>query len=201
MSSPSVPSGSQDRKDTVVSGVVGSLIATALVATGVWLAGRQVPDEMALHFTSLESKVDKLSTWYIRIANNSDVAFDVKISPPSSSIIRFEYSPRTSDAKVWNGQITKGRVVEALYVSEDPNVRLSPAVVQSSIVATYQERNSLTGVIENRPGEVRDASAFAFVRIVRTAQLVFWFLLPTLFASVLLIIPKGWKFIQKRFRS
>lgn len=204
MSPASPVSASQDRTTAIIYGVVGSLIATAIVACGAWLAGRQVPDETALNFISSEIKVDKLSAWHIRIANNSDVAFDLQITPPSSKIIRFEYAPKGNDtakgndAQIWKGQIAKGRVVEALYVSDDPNVRLSPAVVQSSITATYQERNPLTGVIENRVGEVRETGAFT---LVRTALLIFWFVLPALMVSGLLLLPRVARGIRERWRS
>ncbi len=202
---PTIPSAdNQERNAAIAYGVVGSLIATGLVAGGVWLANHQVPDETALQFTFSENRVNKLSSWYVKIFNNSDVAFDLKLMPPSSSIIRVEYSAKGNDAQqndsaqIWTGQIAKGHVLEALYISEDPNVRLSSAVVQSSVKATYQERNPLTGIIESRDGEVRDAVAFP---VLRTALIIFWFLLPTLTAGFLAVMPKLIKAVRDRLSA
>ncbi|MDR6714257.1 Flp pilus assembly pilin Flp [Pseudomonas hunanensis] len=194
----------QERNAGIAYGVVASLIASGLVAGGVWLANHQVPDETSLQFTFSESRVNKLSAWYVKIVNNSDVAFDLKLTPPSSSIIRVEYSPksdggqRIDSAQVWTGQIAKGHALETLYISEDPNVRLSSAVVQGSVKATYQERNPTTGVIENRDGEVRDAVAFP---ALRTASIIFWFLLPILAAGFVVMLPRLAKGVRERLKA
>lgn len=196
MNAPAPVSATQDRTTAIVYGVVGSLIATALVAGGAWLAARQVPDETVLQFSYSESKVGKLSAWYVRISNSSDVAFDVQIAPPVANVIRFEYSQESGDGVTWKGQIAKGHTIDALFINEGSSVRLSPSVIQASITATYQERNPLTGAIESRTGEVRDATA---VPLARTVMLVLWFFLPMFAASVLLLLPKGWKWLRQRF--
>ncbi|WP_421144745.1 hypothetical protein [Aeromonas dhakensis] len=188
---------SQDRTSAIVYGVVGSLIATALVAGGAWLAQNQVPDETALQYAFSENRVGNLSTWYIRVSNSSDVAFDVELAPPSAKIVRFEFMPKGDNSSTWKGQIAKGHTVDSLFVIEDSDLRLSPAVIQSVISATYQERNPLTGAIENRTGEVRDSDA---VPLTRTILLIFWFLLPILSTSLILLLPKGWKWLRQRLK-
>ena len=195
MNAPTPASASQDRTTVIVYGVVGSLIATALVAGGAWLAARQVPDETLLQFSYSESRVGKLSTWFIRVSNSSEVAFDVQVSPPPTNIVRFEYSPRSDSVPVWKGQVAKGRMLEALFVYEDSTARLSPAAVQAMISASYQERNPISGAIESRAGEVRDANALP---LARSAMLVLWFVLPILAAIGLLGIPKVWKWLRTR---
>ena len=191
------PKEGQDKTSGIIVGVLGSLIATALVTSGAWLARRMVPNETFLQFSYSENQVGRLASWYIRITNDTEVAFDLQLKPPSSALAAYEYTPTLNESRIWKGKIERGETVEALFVFEAPGTGLNSIAIQPIAVATYQARNSRTGIIETIPGEIRQAGVLS---PLRTLIITFWFLLPILIAASAAIgAPKLLKWLKQKF--
>jgi len=188
------PGLGQDWPTRLAIGVVTSLITAGLIGAGTWLAGNQVPKETetVLQFSLLETRVGGLSTWYVRLSNVSPYAFDLEFAKPTQEVLRAEYQPPSPDSAGWKGRLLRGTSLEALFVINNPNVRISQKLLDSLVRATYQERDERTGLLESRNAVLLEASA---IPLSRTLLLVTWFLVP--FALAGLMVFGG----RKLFRS
>lgn len=189
---------SQGTVTVILLGALGSLLATLLWLAGGWLAERQVPNETVLHYSFSESRVGKLKAWYVRLSNQSEVAFDVRVGLPTVKPLQVSFDPAAQTQDGWQGQVQKGNRLEFLFVHDDPKVTLSASLVESLVSATFQERSSTSGGIETRQGQVRFAET---IPLMRSALVLFWYSVPTLILGALLLLPRGWRAIKDKLKS
>jgi len=167
----------------IFKGVLGSLIASGLIALGLYLSYELVPERTTLSYKVAQQKTSELSSWFLTLKNNSDVPIDyVKLTAPKSNLLAASYSvssPKLSDENSWEGSISKGSEVKALYLFSS-GVVFNENILKDLVTATYQERNEITREWEVRSVEfdLGDSSWRAFWKI-------FWFLFPFIVVSCL----------------
>jgi len=162
---------------TLALGVIGSLVAAAIWYAGSWLVDHQVPNDTALQFSFSESRVGKATSWYIRLHNSSNYAFEVQFKAPASQIIRAEFSPPATVPGEWTGTLLKESKLEALILMDDSRMELSSHQMSSLVSVSYYERDERTGKIEKRAGQLREAGLISFPRALLAMM---WFILPAI---------------------
>ena len=168
----------------IVKGILGSLIASGLIALGTYLSFVMVPERTVLSYKVTQQKTSELSSWHLTLNNNSSIPFDwVKIVAPKDSLLATSYSTPSlnpSDKNNWNGKLIKGAELRILYFFSS-GVVFSESLLKDLIKATYQERNDISGDWEVRSVEF-DLGESSTSRI---GWKIFWFLLPFIIASLL----------------
>ncbi|MBJ2140359.1 hypothetical protein JC796_06430 [Delftia acidovorans] len=185
----------EDGIQNYVINVSASITATALLFAGGWLAERFVPNDITLQYTFSEQRAGRLASWNIKLINATDVAFNVNVSTPHAKILAREFSTPSEATIGWAGQLMKGQRVEALLVLEEPSARLSSGVVEGMIAATYDERNSATGIMEPRTADVKEAGG---IPIARSALYGFVFIFPLTTAVLLTLAYRAWNRRRER---
>lgn len=167
----------------VLKGVLGSLIAAALIAAGTWLSITQVPEKTVLNYIVQQHKTKDLVTWHLSFINYSEITFDeISIDAPRNSLLAASFDPPSKillpkeDAqKKWKGKLLRGERVTALFVFESGSMIFNESLLQGLISANYQERDNATGdwVTRNVPLVFGETPTFN-----RAIKKLIWFLLP-----------------------
>jgi len=179
----------------IAKGVVGSLIASALIALGAYLSIAFVPEQTVLNYKVVQNRTSELSFWYLSLKNGSTIPFDsVKLTEPKDSLLAVSYSiPSKTPSNVgWEGKLSKGEELNVLYFFSSGTV-FSESVLNDLIEASYQERNETSGDWEQR---ALDLSLGESSSVARTSLKIFLFLLPFIVVSALSFI--GLYFYRKR---
>jgi hypothetical protein len=180
----------------IAKGVVGSLIASALIALGLYLSYELVPERTTLNYKVAQQKTSELSSWFLTLRNNSSIPIDVvKLTAPRANLLAVSYSvpsPIPLDEYSWEGSIAKGAEIKALYLFSS-GVVFNESVLQDLVAATYQERNDITGEWELRSVEFDfgDSSWRFFWKTL-------WFLLPLIVVSVIYFLGL---FLYRKYRA
>lgn len=181
------PEPRHGRAVAILYGVVGSLIAAALIAAGTWLSRTRVPEDAAVLYTLSENRVGQLGTWHVRLSNRSAYAIDLEFSRPADEVLRVAFDPASNTGSGWSGRLLRGHSLEAMLVTDGQRIPFSRETLESLITASYQERNDDTGVLVQRRAPLREASALP---LSRTLWVIFWFLVPFV-ASGLVVFGGG----------
>lgn len=181
----------------IVKGVLGSLIASGLIALGAYLSYELVPEETTLSYKVSQHRTGQLSSWFIALKNNSEVPVDfVRISAPKDNLMAADYSsasPKPTSENDWEGKLSKGAEIQAMYVFSSISV-FNEELLQDIVKATYQERNEISGEWETRAVEFHLGESSS-----RTFWKIFWFLFP--FVGVSLVTFIGLYLKRKYFSS
>lgn len=166
-----------------IVGAIGHLVAAMLLALGTWLASR-VPEDNALQYTIRTTHVGSLSTWYVRLDNQTKNAFDLEFKQPGEPLLGISFDPSSSTPGFWKGQLLVGQSLQVIAVVQHSEVEPNVAWLSNLVTARYQERDD-TGVMRSRDAPLREASVLP---ISRTVRQVVWFLLPILVMGAILLI-------------
>lgn len=181
----------------IVKGVLGSLIASGLIALGAYLSYELVPEETTLSYKVSQHRAGQLSSWLIVLKNNSEVPVDfVRISAPEDNLIAADYSstsPKPTSENDWEGKLSKGAEIQAMYVFSSVTV-FNEELLKDIVKATYQERNETSAEWETRAVEFHLGESSS-----RTFWKIFWFLFP--FVGVSLVTFIGLYLKRKYFSS
>lgn len=164
-----------DKIITLAEGITASLIAALLIYFGTLLVKENVPNKNVLLFSFSENKVGKISSWHIKIENNSQIAFTVTLTPPEENLIEYDYSYENKNLPTWKGDIYKDQKLEVILIYKNSDKYLSKSLVEEIISSQYEERNQRTGGIETYSGKVIPKNDLTFPIEVYT---FFWFMLP-----------------------
>lgn len=193
------PAKPKDGWQQIAYGVVGSLVAAALIYAGSLLVESQLPNEATLQATYSEKRVGTLASWYVKLDNNTSYAVDLQFTPPKTTVLSSAFSPPAGVSASWSGSLARNARLEALFVLDDATIQLSPKILASLVSATYQDRNSQTGFIEKRSAQIAEGG---FLSLPRFLLLMFWFLLPTiLLGGVSFAGWLGYRWLNKRVQG
>ena len=170
----------------LLKGVIGSLIASGLIGLGFYLSNKFVPDETILSYKVSQHGTDKLYSWFFSLKNNSEIPIDfVRITAPTDDLVAADYSvksPISSDINTWEGKISKGKEIHAMYVFSSEKL-FREKLLKNMIVATYKDRNELTGDWEERNVEFHLGESSS-----RTFWKIFWFVFPFVTVSAISLL-------------
>lgn len=174
----------------VTKGVLGSLIAAALIAAGGWLSAVMVKDEVALFFHVNQIKLRSLVVWDMSLSNYNKNALDeVSVKIPSQSIASIEVSENKNLLKdekqnvyFWEGELKKGESIKLLAVFESTNMAFSDERMKDVAHAKYRIRDEASGTLVWKEVPILKGSEPTTKRALLK---VFWFLLPFALAAIL----------------
>jgi len=167
----------------IAKGVLGSLIAAALIAAGGWLTTVMVTEEVALFINANQVKLGTLVVWDLSFSNYNDYAIDeVEITVPAESNIATEFDRKTELKKddstgqyVWRGELEKHGILNALAIFNSPNMIFSDDRLKDFAHAKYRVRDDTTGTLKWQTIPVLRGSEPTTSRAILK---IFWFLLP-----------------------
>jgi hypothetical protein len=166
-------------KTSLLYGVVGSLIATALVASGAWLATTMVDDDPRVEMSTSESTVGHVGYFRGRLDNYSDVAFSLDFAFPADQIIAYSISKPSTASGRWKGHILRNESIEFLLVYDVRKFAPSKPFIKSLMSVRYWEVSPRTGAVESRVSAIVDRSPIRLSSLIRQ---IFWFSVPFILA-------------------
>ncbi len=187
----------------IAKGVLGSLIAAALIAAGGWLSTVMVKEEVALFLRVNQKSLGSLVVWDLKFSNYNEYALDdVKINIPTQSIIDVQFDSESgvnktegAESYFWEGELEKHGAINVLAVFNSPNMVYSAERFNEVATAKYRIRDDNTGVLKWQAIPVLQGTE---PTTSRTVLKIFWFLLPICLAA---IASFCWLAISRHFKN
>lgn len=176
-------------------GFVDSIVGGLLLLCGTPLADALAPDVKTLQYEFKEQRAGRLSSWYVKIANPTGDAFEVRVAQPKGSNVRADFSMPSKDGSAWLGSLKKGEKLELIYFIDEPSGHISSEAVRDLIVSRYRDRDESTGEMEYRTVEATDRSVTGFTR-----KLIWsiWFFMPLTIYVIGVVGINWWRDRRKR---
>lgn len=151
-------------------GVFQSLIAASLIAAGTWLAATQVSTEIILNYTVQVLKVGTKKVWYLRLINNSDVAFDkLELHTPDQGVQLAEFDPPNKDIgadNTWKGDLLRHTELRAIFVLDSTARDFSEETLNDLLTVKYQKRDENTGELVWDEVPIQQGDTRTFTRVI-----------------------------------